>query len=89
MFHKIENYFSFEVLKKKIRVNFQKILELFTQKLSISSQKYGFGIRNPRSGIRKKHIPDPGSRGQKGTGSQIRNTGYFRIVLLTILLKKI
>ncbi len=27
------------------------------------------------SGIRKKPIPDPGSRGQKGTGSRIRNTG--------------
>jgi hypothetical protein len=28
------------------------------------------------SGIRKKSIPDPGSRGQKGTGSRIliRNT---------------
>ncbi len=29
------------------------------------------GILDPRSGIRKKHIPDPGSRGQKGTGSRI------------------
>jgi hypothetical protein len=30
------------------------------------------------SGIRKKPIPDPGSRGQKGTGSRIRirNTGF-------------
>ncbi len=28
------------------------------------------GIRDPRSG--KKPIPDPGSRGQKGTGSRIR-----------------
>jgi hypothetical protein len=29
------------------------------------------------SGIRKKPVPDPGSRGQKGTGSRIRirNTG--------------
>jgi hypothetical protein len=27
------------------------------------------------SGIRKKPILDPGSRGQKGTGSRIRNTG--------------
>jgi hypothetical protein len=38
---------------------------------------YGFGIRDPGSGIRKKPIPDPGSRGQKGTGSRIRirNTG--------------
>jgi hypothetical protein len=30
------------------------------------------------SGIRKKPIPDPGSRGQKGTGSliRIRNTDH-------------
>jgi hypothetical protein len=37
----------------------------------------GSGIRYLRSGIRKKPIPDPGSRGQKGTGSRIRirNTG--------------
>ena len=31
----------------------------------------GSGIRDPRSGIRKKPFPDPGSRGQKGTGSRI------------------
>jgi hypothetical protein len=30
------------------------------------------GIQDPRSG--KKPIPDPGSRGQKGTGFRIRNT---------------
>jgi hypothetical protein len=29
-------------------------------------------IRDPRSGIRKKFIPDPGSRGYKSTGSRIR-----------------
>jgi hypothetical protein len=31
------------------------------------------------SGIRKKPIPDPGSRGQKGTGSRIRirNTAFL------------
>jgi hypothetical protein len=46
-FHKIVNYFIFEMLKKKICANFQRILELFTQKLSLSSQKYGFGIRDP------------------------------------------
>jgi hypothetical protein len=28
------------------------------------------------SGIRKKPIPDTGSRGQKGTGSRIRNTDH-------------
>ncbi len=31
----------------------------------------GSGIRDPGSGIRKKPITDPGSRGQKGTGSRI------------------
>jgi hypothetical protein len=32
-FHKIVNYFSFEVLKKKIWANFQRNIELFTQKI--------------------------------------------------------
>ncbi len=32
-FHKIANYFSFEVLKKKIWANFLWIIELFTQKI--------------------------------------------------------
>jgi len=32
-FHKIAHYFSFDVLKKKIWANFQRIIELFTQKI--------------------------------------------------------
>ncbi len=32
-FHKIVNYFSFEVLKKKIWADFQRIIELFTKKI--------------------------------------------------------
>jgi hypothetical protein len=44
--------------------------------LSLTSQKYGFGIRDP-----EKAIPDPGSRiqGKKDTGSRIRirNTEFF------------
>jgi hypothetical protein len=32
-FNKIEHYFSFEVLNKKIWANFQRIIELFTQKI--------------------------------------------------------
>ncbi len=65
------NYFIFEMLKKKIWATFQRIIELLPKKLSLSSQKYGFGIRDPRSGIRKKNLfripnlvkkaPDPGS----------------------------
>jgi hypothetical protein len=70
-FHKIE-LFYFEMLKKKIWANFQRIIELFTQK--IVSQLSKIWVRDPGSEIRKKPIPDPGSRGQKGTGSRIRNT---------------
>jgi hypothetical protein len=60
------------VLKTKIWANFQRIIELFTQ-------KYGFGIRDPEktysgSGIRKKPILDPGSR------IRIRNT-VFAVVI--------
>ncbi len=57
----------FKMLKKQIWANFQRIIEL-TQKIVTKLLKYGFGIRDPRSWIRKKPIPDPGSRGQKGTG---------------------
>jgi hypothetical protein len=40
------------------------------------------------SGIRKKPIPDPGSRGQKGTGSRIRirDTVFFSVTALIICL---
>ncbi len=70
-FNKILNYFSSEVIKKKL-VNFQRIIEL----LSKSSSKYGPGIRN-------KPIPDPGSRGQKGTGSRIRIRNTGRLLFFT------
>ncbi len=75
-FHKSENYFIFEMLKKKIWANFQRIIELLPKKLSLSSKNMGLGsgIRDPRSGIRKKPIPDPGSRGENGTGSRIRDS---------------
>jgi hypothetical protein len=61
------NYFIFEKLKKKSWANFQRIIELFTQKLSLSSQKYGFGIRDPEKtysgsriqGSKRHRIPDP------------------------------
>ena len=53
--HKIEHYFSFEVQKKKIWANFQRIIELFTQKIVTNLSKYGLGIRDPE----KKPIHDP------------------------------
>ncbi len=75
-FHKNVNYFIFEVLKKKNWANFQRIIELLIKKIVAKLSKIwvwdpGSGIRDPGSGIRKKPIPDPGSRGQKGTGSRI------------------
>jgi hypothetical protein len=59
-FHKTENYFVFELVKKKIWANFQRIIELFMQKIVIKLSKIWFW--DLRSGIRKKPIPDPGSR---------------------------
>ena len=73
-FHKIVNYFSFEVLKKKIWSNFQRIIELFSKKvvkklLKIWSWDPGSEIRDPEktySGSRiqgskstRSRIPDP------------------------------
>jgi hypothetical protein len=55
--------------KKIIWANFERIIELFTKKLSLRSQKYGFGIRDPRSGIRKKPIPNPGVKKEPDPGS--------------------
>jgi hypothetical protein len=67
------------MLKKKIWANFQRIIELSTQKIvtKLSNTVYAFGIRVPRSGIRKKPIPDPGSRGQKGTGIPDSGSGIL------------
>jgi hypothetical protein len=45
--------------KKKILANFQRIIELFTQKIVNKLLKYGFGIRDPDPGVKK--APDPGS----------------------------
>jgi hypothetical protein len=89
-FHKIVNYFIFISLKKKTWVNFQRIKNYRTFNPK-NCQKYGFGIRDPRSGIRDpektysgSRIPHPGSRGQKGTGSRIRirNTGHTTLITL-------
>jgi hypothetical protein len=57
------------MLKKKIGANFQILVEVFTQKFF--NMLSNIWVWDPRSGIRKKPIPDPGSRGQKGTGSRI------------------
>ncbi len=63
-FHKIENYLIFEMLKKEFGPFFKEFYNFLLKKLSLCSQKYGFGIRDPRV----KKAPDSGSR------IRIRNT---------------
>jgi hypothetical protein len=53
-----------------------KNLSILTKKWFLSSRKYdpGWSSLIPDSDADFLPIPDPGSRGQKGTGSRIRNT---------------
>ncbi len=69
-FHKIENYFISEMQNKKIWANFQRIIELFTQKIVNKLSK--IWAWDPGSGKNLFRIPYSG--GRKGTGSRIRNT---------------
>ncbi len=76
-FHKTEYYFTFDMLKENIWPNFPRIFEVFTQKIVTKHSK--IWVRDLGSGKNLFRIPDPGSRGQKGTGSRIRirNTGFY------------
>jgi hypothetical protein len=65
-FHIIENYLIFEMLKKNIWAISQRIIELFTQKIVTKLSK--IWVWDPGPEIWDP-IPDPGSRGQKSTGS--------------------
>ncbi len=56
--HKIANYFSFEVLKKKVWANFQRIIGLFTQKIVTKLSK--IWVWDPGSGKNLFRIPDQG-----------------------------
>jgi hypothetical protein len=58
--HKIENYINFELVKEKIWANSHRLIELYTQKIVIKLSKVW--VWDPRSGIRKKPIPDPDSQ---------------------------
>jgi hypothetical protein len=56
-FHKIENFISFQVLKKKICANFQRIIELSTQKIVTKLSKiWGWEPKRHRSRIRNTVI---------------------------------
>jgi hypothetical protein len=55
------------MLKKKILPNFQRIIELFIQKIVTKLSK--IWVCDPGSGIRKKPIPDPGVKKAPDPGS--------------------
>jgi hypothetical protein len=62
------------MLKKKIWANFQRNIELYTQKIVTKLSKIwfwdpGYEIRDTRSGIRKKPIPDRGVKKAPDPGS--------------------
>ncbi len=61
-FTKFKIIFFFEMLKKKIWANLQRIIENFLpKKLSLSSQKYGIGIRDPEKKLFRSRIRNTGS----------------------------
>ncbi len=73
-FHKIAHYFSFDVLKKKIWANFQRIIEHFTQKIVNKLLKLWiwdpeYEIRDPGSGKNLFRIPDSGVKKAPDPGS--------------------
>jgi hypothetical protein len=62
------------MLKKKIGANFQRIIELFTQKIVSKLSKIwvwdpGSEIRDPGSGKNLFRIPDPGVKKAPDPGS--------------------
>jgi hypothetical protein len=81
-FHKIENHFSFESVKEKNLGQFSKNYRTFYPKIVTKLSKMGFGIRDPRSGIREKPIPDPGVKKAPDPGSGSPNTGKIYLEVL-------
>ncbi len=90
-FHKIVNYFIFEMLKKIMWANFQRIIELFTPKIVKKLSK--IWVWNPGSGNNriqgsKRHrIPDPDplhwSWGTTPVGQCLKSLSLLRTVNTT------
>jgi hypothetical protein len=70
-FAKIVHYFNFEVLKKKIWANFQRIIEHFAQKIVTKLSKVWVWDPGSGSGSGKNlfRIPDPGVKKAPDPGS--------------------
>ncbi len=61
------------MLKKKIWPSFQKIIDFLPKNLSLSSKKYGFGIRDPQKTYSVSRIRVQGSKRHR---IRIHNTDY-------------
>ena len=70
-FYKIENFLSFEMLKKKIWANFHRIIELFIQKIVTKLSK--IWVWDPGSEIRDMENNYSGSRIQGSKRHRIRD----------------
>ncbi len=64
-FTKLKIIFVLKCWKKKFGPIFKELKNFLPKKFSLSSQKYGFGIRDPRSGIRKKTYSGSRIQGSK------------------------
>ncbi len=80
-YHKIVNYFSFELEEKNLGQFTKNYRIFYPTNFHKALKNIGLGFE-----IRKKPIPDPGSRGPKGTGSRmrIRNTAFYPTQLLEL-----
>ncbi len=73
-FTKLELFFGEKVpYRKKFEQFFKELQYFFAKKLSLSSQKHGLGIHDPRCGIRKK-LSRSRIQGSKRQRIRIRNT---------------
>jgi hypothetical protein len=73
-FHKIKNYSIVEQVQKKFGPTVKEFWYFFNQKLSLGSQEYGLGIRDPVTGKNLSQIQVSGSPiPDQVSGSRILN----------------
>jgi hypothetical protein len=67
------------MLKKKIWVSFQRIIDLLPKNLSLSSQKYGFGIRDPEKNLYRIPNPGPGVKRHRIRNTKSHTRGIYTV----------
>ena len=73
------------MLKKKIWANFQRIIELFTQKIVTKLSK--IWVRDPGSGKNLFRIPDPGVKKAPDPGSATLVSRSLKVSLVVTIEK--